>query len=267
MKEALIVSLVYYFIYVLNDSGASSFGFFRPIFTAPVVGLLLGDFRTGLIMGAELEAIYMGIVGFGGSTPADATSAACICTAYVIIGGMDIDAAMALALPFGTIIARANQLSTPLQAYFVPKFQKYAEAGDDKKYICAHLAYRFLISKSLQAIAIFLAVWLGANRITTALGYLPDFVMNGLTVAGGLLPAVGLGVLCSLTLNLKQAAWLFVGFAMAAYLGLGNMAIAIFGGAAALLTFFRETREPETAPAAVTTEDKADSDEEDFFNE
>lgn len=271
MIQALIVALAYWIIYILNDSGASSFGFFRPIFTAPVVGLLVGDFKTGLILGAELEAIYMGIVGFGGSTPADATAAASICTAYVILGGMDIEAALALALPIGTVVARAEQLSTPLQAYFVPKFEKYANAGDDKKYIRLHLWYRVIVTKSLQAIVIFLAIWLGADKVQVALNYLPEFVMHGLTVAGGLLPAVGLGILCSLTLNKKQVAWLFIGFAMAAYLGLGNMAIAVFGGAAALLTFYRDTKsltatETSNVENAIAT-DAQDNEKEDFFNE
>lgn len=266
MLQALICSLAYWLIYIANDSGASSLGFFRPIFAGPVVGLVLGDFKTGLILGAELEAIYMGIVGFGGSTPADPTAAAVICTAYVILGGMSMEAAIAFAVPIGTIIARAEQLATPIHAYVVPYFQKFAENGETKKYETLHAWYRVLFSKSLQAIFIFLAIWLGADKIQGALDMLPDFVMRGLQIASNLLPAVGLGVLCAMTLNIKQVAWLFIGFALAAWLGLGSMAIAVFGGCAALLTFFREMKGSEVATVAAQAGSVSD-DKEDFLSE
>ena len=34
----------------------------RPIVVAPLAGLLLGDVQTGLIVGASLESIFMGVV-------------------------------------------------------------------------------------------------------------------------------------------------------------------------------------------------------------
>ena len=43
----------------------------RPIVLGTVIGLLCGDLKTGVIMGASLEAVYMGISGIGGSLAAD----------------------------------------------------------------------------------------------------------------------------------------------------------------------------------------------------
>ena len=37
----------------------------RPIVVAPLAGLLLGDVQTGLIVGASLESIFMGVVNIG----------------------------------------------------------------------------------------------------------------------------------------------------------------------------------------------------------
>lgn len=269
MKAAIIVALLYWLIQIANDSGASSFGFFRPIFAAPVVGLFLGDFKTGLIMGAELEAIYMGIVGFGGSTPSDATSAAVICTAYVILGGMTTEAAIAFAIPIGTLMVRADQLVIPLHSYFVPKFDKYAAAGDTKRFLRLHKWYRVLISKTPHALIIFFAVWVGAENVQRVINLLPGFIMSGLTIAGNLLPCVGLGILCSMTFTRQQGAWLFIGFVLYAYLGLGNMAIAILGGAAAVLTFFKDMKlaDMTRSLAAVPAGSAQNSEEEDFLNE
>ena len=43
--------------------GASMMG--RPLFTAPFVGLILGDLESGIIIGATLESMFMGSIMVG----------------------------------------------------------------------------------------------------------------------------------------------------------------------------------------------------------
>ena len=45
--------------------------FDRPLVTGLLVGLVLGDVKNGIIIGAQLELIWMGIAGIGASTPPD----------------------------------------------------------------------------------------------------------------------------------------------------------------------------------------------------
>lgn len=47
--------------------GASMMG--RPLFTAPFVGLILGDLESGIIIGATLESMFMGSIMVGSATP------------------------------------------------------------------------------------------------------------------------------------------------------------------------------------------------------
>ena len=42
----------------------------RPIVMGPLVGLVLGDFQTGLVVGATLELAFMGNVTIGGDSAA-----------------------------------------------------------------------------------------------------------------------------------------------------------------------------------------------------
>ncbi|WP_426085870.1 PTS sugar transporter subunit IIC, partial [Escherichia coli] len=42
--------------------------FDRPLVTGLLVGLVLGDVKNGIIIGAQLELIWMGIAGIGAST-------------------------------------------------------------------------------------------------------------------------------------------------------------------------------------------------------
>ena len=67
LTQALLVALSYYLAWSLD----SIFGFqtaTRPIILGTITGLLCGDLQTGVVMGAALEAVYMGISGIGGVT-------------------------------------------------------------------------------------------------------------------------------------------------------------------------------------------------------
>ena len=74
-SKALIVAIAYYIITMLDLNLLSWQCLNRPIVVAPIIGLVLGDVKTGIIMGASLESIFMGISAIGGAVPADACSA------------------------------------------------------------------------------------------------------------------------------------------------------------------------------------------------
>lgn len=64
MLDAFFVALAVF----VGVAGHELFGMAmlsRPIVVAPLAGLLLGDVQTGLIVGASLESIFMGVVNIG----------------------------------------------------------------------------------------------------------------------------------------------------------------------------------------------------------
>lgn len=96
VSAALQICLAYYIIAILDPYIMSWQCLNRPIVVAPLAGLILGDFKTGIIMGASLESIFMGISAIGGSIPADATTSSIIAVAYTILTGADIEAGLAI---------------------------------------------------------------------------------------------------------------------------------------------------------------------------
>lgn len=96
LQSALILAFVYYIVYLLDCSMAWD-ATWRPLFVAFLTGLALGDMKTGLIMGASLEAIYMGISAIGGVIPSDPCSASILSVAFVVLTGADLNLALALA--------------------------------------------------------------------------------------------------------------------------------------------------------------------------
>ncbi len=82
---ALKAAFVYYAVYWLDTFILSWQCLTRPIVIAPLAGLVMGDFHTGIVMGAALESIFMGISAIGGAIPADATTSSVIAVAYTFL--------------------------------------------------------------------------------------------------------------------------------------------------------------------------------------
>src|SRR5690625_162515 len=63
----------------------------RPVVSGLVVGLILGDVTTGLIVGGTLELIWMGMVPLAGAQPPNVVIGGVIGTAFGIISGQDLN--------------------------------------------------------------------------------------------------------------------------------------------------------------------------------
>lgn len=118
----------------------------------------------------------------------------------------------------------------------------------------------------------FFAILFGSKAVEAAVKAIPAVIMNGLTVCGNLLPAVGMAMLLKLLWNHKICVYFFLGFVLVAYLKLPLIALAALGVIAALLVAQRDLelnqliRVKAAAPATVPAEGMLDEEEEDFFN-
>nr|WP_236895373.1 PTS sugar transporter subunit IIC [Clostridium beijerinckii] len=100
----------------------------------------------------------------------------------------------------------------------------------------------------------FLAIMLGANAVTALINSIPKIILEGLGIAGSLLPAVGFALLMDMLLSKKMAVFFFIGFLLAAYAKLDITAIALFGACVAfILNIYINTKENSTAKQAVAS--------------
>ena len=107
--------------------------FDRPIVTGPIVGLILGDVQTGIVMGASLELVMMGIVGIGAATPPDVVAGGILSTAFAIMSGLNMDTAVALSLPIATLAQSVGILDRTINTTFLHWADKAAQEGDADK--------------------------------------------------------------------------------------------------------------------------------------
>ena len=82
--------------------------FHRPLVACTLVGLVLGDMTTGIILGGTLEMLALGWMNVGAAMAPDAALASVVSAILVIVGHQSIGAGIALAVP----LAAAGQVLT-----------------------------------------------------------------------------------------------------------------------------------------------------------
>lgn len=211
----------------------------RPICAGAIIGLLLGDVQTGVIMGASLEAIFMGAVNIGGAISANPTIATIIAVTFSIVLKIDTNAALALAIPVGVLGAFITIAVDVLFNGFAPLVDKIAAKGDDKGITMLHFGM-FILRNIILAGVVFASVLLGAEPVKVIVNSIPAVIMNGLNTCGGLLPAVGFAILMKMLWSKNLAVFYFLGFVAVAYLKLPLVALAVIGIIIAVTSSMRD---------------------------
>lgn len=210
----------------------------RPLVIGMLMGLALGDLKTGLLVGGTIEFMYLGVIGVGAAIPPDATMATSISASLAILSGITPEAGAALAVP----VAVASQLLQMLiwtgNVGLIHRADKYAERGNITGIERLHYTGSFLFF--LQGfIPAFLAILLGVNAVKSIMEVIPSWVMNSLTLAGGILPALGFAMLLMMMSSKKLIPYFILGFALAAYLKMEILGVGIIGVALLLLHVYR----------------------------
>lgn len=208
----------------------------RPLVTGPIVGLILGDLQTGIIMGGTLELVWMGIVNIGGATPPDVIAGGILGTAFAILSGLDTQTAVAVALPIAMLAQSLGIFARVINATFNHQADVYAEKGDWKgieRILWSGAALFFVFAFT----PVFLGVAFGSEAVAGIVAMIPAKILAGLRVSSGLLPALGMAILMRFIFDKNSAAFLFLGFVLSAFLNLSLIGIAILGAISAALVY------------------------------
>ena len=237
----------------------------RPIVTATLTGLLLGDLHTGLIMAASLEAIFMGISAIGGSIPADACSSSIIAVAYTILTGADVETGLALSMPIGTLMGAANEMWKPFLAALAPHWERMAESGNAKSFRAQIIGCGLFIDRLPQTLILFAAIAFGVQGLEQVMSSLPSFIMSGLSAASSMMTGIGFAILISMIWN-KEIGWFFfIGYVLQKYMSLPTVAIAIIAGVMAFTYFCTEKKINDLKHSIENNAGTVSTGEEDLF--
>lgn len=201
----------------------------RPLIACTVVGLILGDVTTGVILGGTLELIALGWMNIGAAQSPDSALASVISTILVVVGSQDIQAGIAIALP----VAAAGQVLTVIARTITVAFQhaadKAAEEAAFNKIIFLHFSALFIQALRVAIPATIVAVFVSADMVNSMLNAIPDVVTGGLAVAGGFIVVVGYAMVLNMMSVKYLMPFFFLGFVLAGYLDFSLLAFGIIG--------------------------------------
>ncbi|MEA4945464.1 MAG: PTS sugar transporter subunit IIC [Propionicimonas sp.] len=228
MTEALLIGLIVAVVIALN-MGVTRLFIDRPIIVCPFIGLLLGDFQTGLIIGATLELLFLGAVSVGNALPPNALVAGALACAFAMKMNASTEVALALAMPIGVIVTVLDNLKFSLVSIVSRMFDNFGEQGNTKAISATYWITGIILSPVFYGGIVVIAYAFGADAVQAGINMLPPFILEGMTVAAGLIPAVGIALLLKMVYNKKVVIFYLLGFILAAYLKLPILAVVLVG--------------------------------------
>lgn len=209
----------------------------RPIVSGLVIGFILGDVKTGLIVGGTLELVWMGLVPLAGAQPPNIVVGGVIGVSLAILSKLEPTAAVGLSFPFAII---AQMMVTLMFTIFTPimhKADEYAKEANTRGIELINYS-QLLIRFIIWGVIAFIVVYFGAEKTGQLVEIMPEKLILGFKVAGGMMPAIGFALLLNIMLKKEYVPFLIVGFIAAAYLKLDVLAISLLGVAIALYDYY-----------------------------
>ncbi|MFX3619001.1 MAG: PTS mannose/fructose/sorbose/N-acetylgalactosamine transporter subunit IIC [Sporolactobacillus sp.] len=208
---------------------------FTPLPAALWVGIVLGNIPLAMTVGAALQLMYLGVIAPGGNLPQEPALAALIsCTAAIALH-LPIGAAVALAVPVGLLGAQMLNLERIINSVWIHMADKYAEQGNTGGIYRAGILYPILMKIPLYVIPVAVALYYGTGYLSGIVKAIPDPLMNGLTVVGEMLPALGFAIVVSIIGRKYLLPYFTLGFFLVAYTQIAILPLAIFGAIIAYL--------------------------------
>ncbi|UGA55815.1 PTS N-acetylgalactosamine transporter subunit IIC [Vibrio sp. VB16] len=227
----------------------------RPIVTGPVVGLIMGDYQTGLAVGAALELAWLGLVPIAGAQPPNVTIGAVVGTAFAIKGGFSPEVVVGIALPFAILMQQLIVLQFTVFSGLMHKADDLAAQGDDKG--IARINYLGMLSLGvLYFVTAALPVYFGEEVANAIIQYVPAGIITGLKIAGGLMPALGFAMLMKVMFKKAFIPYFIAGFAAMTYLNLPVLAIAIFATCIAVIDYMTRQKIGENKSVTVPNQNQ-----------
>lgn len=242
--QATLVALGYWWTQS-SFNGNLGFTVFRwPLVAGMIVGIIMGDIGQGVLLGASINLVFLGVISAGGATPADPALAGWLGTALAMAAGLSTQEAIAIAAPLGVIGLLGHFSRMSVNIAFVRGVDRKAAEGDIKGVrffnLWAPQSYMFLIT--------FFPVLILALAGATALNALFDaidpfrggsadwrWVRDWFIIAGTILPAVGIALNLNLILEMPTIPYFIVFFTIAALTSVNVFAMAVVAAGLAIL--------------------------------
>lgn len=235
----------------------------RPLIVCTLVGLVLGDLKTGIILGGTLEMMALGWMNVGLAMAPDTAIASVISTILVITANQGIGEGIAVAVA----LAAAGQALTifvrTLTVFLIHRADKYAQDGNIRGIEIMHITA--MVFQALRVmIPTLIVALISVTAVQTFLGNIPEVITKGLQVGGGIIVVVGYAMVINMMNIPYLKPFFYIGFLLAAFTGFNLVGFGALGLCLALLyqqVMQKRQSEPAAVPAAAGMSNIYDDDD------
>ncbi len=193
-----------------------------------LTGLILGKPQLGLEIGANLSLMSLGVVGLGGASVPNFSLTTVVATIVACQTGQDYTVGLTIGLPVGMMSVYLDILIKTVGVGIANRAQALVDAGEFEKGVNSILLMPVL--NVLQyALPVAIVIFAGQGVTEAIVNAMPDWLANGLQVAGKLLPVTGMAMLLNYMPVSKHWQYLILGFVLYSYLGLSILPIGLIG--------------------------------------
>lgn len=235
--QCFLISLFAYFGHMaapwLIGTVGGWYGISRPLVSGMIVGAILGDVPTGIMIGAAVQLVFILLVTPGTSVPIDLNAVAFIGITLGILTvqlGGSVEVGVVISAVFGglgTVFYSCFQLKN--ESWNAKAADAIAMA-DTKRLFFVNWIGPQMITFLWRFVPTFICLFFGQTGVQIFIHYCPadGFVMKVFTVLGSLLPAVGIAMLLSMIIKKSfELIFFLFGFTLAAALGLNIVSITV----------------------------------------
>ena len=226
--EIVLLAIVT-FIFAIDQFSLTEIAY-RPMVACPIIGLILGDVKTGLVIGGTYELMMIGNMPVGGAQPPNA-----------VLGSV-------VAMIFATFGQYVVTFTFTIMSGLMARADKAAEEANPKGITQVNLISCLILGTLFAVIAII--AYVGGTAMSEPLQQLSknaSWFMGGLSVAGGMMRFVGFALLLKIMLANDMWGYLLAGFVAALVIGnvkalsSATLLLVAFIGVAIALNDFRVT--------------------------
>lgn len=234
----------------LGGTSIGNYTLGRPLVGGLVCGLILDDLPLGIVCGVAMQLVYIALVTPGGTVSADVRAVSYIGIPLAMVAiksqGLNIDSASAgdLAKSMGTLVGTVGTVlfygTATMNLLWQHIGWKAIEKRDYHKIYMVDFALPWISHLVFSFFPTLIMCKLGADAVTVLKNFLPlDGVpMKTLFTVGSLLPCVGIAILLKqIVEHVGDFIPFFVGFTLAASLGLNLVSCAIISLIFAVLIY------------------------------
>lgn len=228
-----------------------------PITVGLVAGIIMGDIPTAMQIGGTFQLMSLGVAALGGSSVPDYALATVVGVFLAARTDANVGTAIAVGLPVGILAINLDVLTHTLNSIVADKSKQYLKEG--KFSLSRNINWISVFLVSMQAfIPMIILVTLGPTAVNAIVDSVPEWFTNGLNIAGGMLPVVGVVMLMRYMPTQKYIWAVLLGFVFTVYVKMPILGISLLGLSAAFIAYRQLNMESVAVETAIDAYDEGD---------